>query len=90
MQRIALVICAVVGALSGASMNGDARQPADAADVVVWNAKVVTVDAGFSRAQAVAIRNGVFAAVGTNDDVKKLVGAKTRVIDARGRPSCPA
>jgi predicted amidohydrolase YtcJ len=89
MQRNAWVICAVVGALSGASMNGDVRQPADAADVVVWNAKVVTVDAGFSRAQAVAIRNGLFAAVGTNDDVKKLVGARTRVIDARGKTVVP-
>ena len=89
MRRIAFAICAVVGALSGASMNGDSRQPADAADVVVWNAKVVTVDAGFSRAQAVAIRNGVFAAVGTNDDVKKLIGASTRVIDAQGKTVVP-
>ena len=39
--------------------------------------------------QAVAIRNGVFAAVGTNDDVKKLIGAKTRVIDARGKTVVP-
>ncbi len=89
MQRKALVICAVVGVLSGARTNGDAPQPAAPADVVVWNAKVVTVDAGFSRAQAVAIRNGVFAAVGANEDVKKLIGAQTRVIDAGGKTVVP-
>jgi predicted amidohydrolase YtcJ len=89
MQRKAWVICAVVGALSGTSMNGDVQQPAPPADVVVWNAKVVTVDAAFSRAQAVAIRDGVFAAVGTNDDVKKLIGAGTRVIDAKGKTVVP-
>ncbi len=89
MQRKALMICAVVGVLSGARTTGDVRQPAAPADVVVWNAKVVTVDAGFSRAQAVAIRDGVFTAVGTNEDVKKLIGGQTRVIDAKGKTVVP-
>ena len=93
MRRQMMAICAVMGALIGAFIgtgtNGAAQQPAGAADVVVWNAKVLTVDAGFSRAQAVAIRDGVFSAVGTNDEVKKLIGASTRVIDAQGKTVVP-
>jgi predicted amidohydrolase YtcJ len=93
MRRKMMVICAVVGVLIGALLGhgttGTAQQPPGAADVVVWNAKVLTVDAKFSRAQAVAIRDGVFSAVGTNEDVKKLIGASTRVIDAQGKTVVP-
>ena len=89
MLRQMLVIGAVICALGGAWTNGDVQQPADAADVVVWNAEVLTVDPRFSRAQAVAIRNGVFTAVGANEEVKKLIGARTRVIDAQGKTVVP-
>lgn len=87
MQRRTWVICVLAGAL-GAACTGEG-QPADAADMVVWNANILTVDPGFSTAQAVAIRDGVFTAVGTNEDVKPLIGAETRVIDARGRTVVP-
>jgi len=87
MQRRMWVMCVLAGVLS-AACTGD-RQPADAADVVVWNAQVLTVDPQFSTAQAVAIRDGVFTFVGTNEDVKALIGSETRVIDARGRTVVP-
>jgi predicted amidohydrolase YtcJ len=63
--------------------------PAQPADIIVHNGKVLTVDAKFSTAQAVAVRGGKVAAVGANADVLKLKGDKTRVIDARGHTVMP-
>ncbi|HVL12185.1 MAG TPA: amidohydrolase family protein, partial [Gemmata sp.] len=59
------------------------------ADLIVHNAKVVTVDAKFSVAEAVAARGGKLVAVGANAEVLKLRGEKTRVIDAKGRTVLP-
>jgi predicted amidohydrolase YtcJ len=59
------------------------------ADIVVLNAKVLTVDAKFTTADAVAIRDGVFVRVGTNDQVKAHVGEKTKVLDAHGKTVIP-
>src|SRR5262245_64921867 len=64
-------------------------QPANPADLIVHNAKVVTVDAKFTTAQAIAVRDGKIAAVGTSADVLKLKGPKTRVIDAGGKTVLP-
>jgi predicted amidohydrolase YtcJ len=59
------------------------------ADLIVHRAKVVTVDAKFSLAEAVAIKDGKITAVGTDADVLKLKGAGTRVIDAGGKMMLP-
>ena len=53
------------------------------ADLVVTNARVYTVDSNMPRAEAFAVRNGRFIAVGTNDEIRETAGADTRVIDAR-------
>jgi predicted amidohydrolase YtcJ len=62
---------------------------ADPADLVVHNAKVVTLDAKSSVAQAVAVRGGRVVAVGTDADILKFKGDGTRVIDAGGRTVMP-
>lgn len=62
---------------------------AQAADVVLVNGKVVTVDDRFSIAQAVAIRGDRFIAVGTNSQINELAGPQTRHIDLRGRTVIP-
>ncbi len=59
------------------------------ADVVLWNGKVLTADAGFSIQEAVAVRDGKIAAVGKSTDVRKLAGEKTQVIDLQGRTVIP-
>lgn len=59
------------------------------AELVVVNGKVLTVDAKLPTAEAVAIREGVFVRVGTSAEVKPLIGAKTRVIDAQGKTVIP-
>ena len=55
-----------------------------APDTIVTNAKVYTSDAGQPRAEAFAVKNGRFIAVGSTSDVRNLADARTRVIDAGG------
>lgn len=62
---------------------------AQPADLIVHNGKVLTVDAKFSTAEAVAVRAGKVVAVGTSADVLKLKGAQTRVFDAAGNTVMP-
>jgi hypothetical protein len=52
------------------------------ADLVVLNGKILTADRRFSIVQAAAIRDGQFVGVGANAAVRKLVGDRTRTIDA--------
>jgi predicted amidohydrolase YtcJ len=59
------------------------------ADLIVHNARVVTVDAKFSMAEAVAVQDGKITAVGADADVLKHKGPKTRVIDAGGKLVLP-
>ena len=58
-------------------------------EVIVHNAKVITMDAKDSTAEAVAIRGGKFLAVGTNVAIRRLAGPKTRLIDAKGQAVLP-
>lgn len=84
-----LASLALVTLVSLASHGARAGAQAPAADLVVLNGKVVTVDAASSVAQAVAVRDGRFVAVGGNDQVRSLIGPQTRVIDAAGRTVIP-
>ena len=59
------------------------------ADLVFVNGAVYTVDAARRWAQAVAVKDGRIAAVGTEGDVDDLVGSTTEVIDLRGRMLLP-
>ena len=59
------------------------------ADSVWVNGKIVTVDASFSIAQAMAARDGRFVAVGTNAEIRKWTGKATRVTDLHGKTVIP-
>ena len=53
------------------------------ADLVIVNANVHTMDQVTPSAQAVAILGNRIVAIGTDKDIKQLVGPRTRVIDAK-------
>ena len=57
-------------------------QGADA-DLVVFNAKVHTMDSGAPRAQAFAVHAGRFIAVGSTAEIKGLIGKRTQTLDAK-------
>ncbi|MFF6865617.1 amidohydrolase [Streptomyces ardesiacus] len=59
------------------------------ADLVFVGGRVVTVDAEFSVASALAVTGGVISAVGERHDVTPLVGPGTRVVDLRGATLLP-
>ena len=57
---------------------------AEPADLVVTNARVLTMDGAAPRAEAVAVRDGRVLAVGGRAEVEALAGPATRVVDAKG------
>ena len=59
------------------------------ADTVLLNGRVWTIDAQDSIAEAIAVRDGLIQAVGSDDDIRPLVGAKTETIDLAGRSVTP-
>jgi hypothetical protein len=58
-------------------------------DLVLTNANVVTLDAAKSRAEAVAVKFGRIAQVGTTKDVEKTISTKTEVLDLGGKTVLP-
>lgn len=59
------------------------------ADTIVHHAKIYTVNAKQPWAEAVAIHDDKIVAVGTEADVEKLRGPKTKMIDAGGHLALP-
>ncbi len=59
------------------------------ADIVLYNGKIVTVDAQFSIAQGIAARDGKILKVGRDADILPLAGPNTRRINLQGRAVIP-
>ena len=66
---------------TGALFAARTSQSADA-DLVVFNARVYTIDPAVPRAQSFAIHAGRFIAVGSTADIKGLIGKRTQTFDA--------
>ncbi len=58
-------------------------------ELVMLSGKILTMDGGSSRAEALAVRDGSIAAVGPSEDVRRLIGENTRVIHLQGRTVTP-
>jgi len=59
------------------------------ADLIIRDAKVITVDGDFRLAEAVAVLGARIAAVGAEADVMRLAGPGTRIIECEGRAVIP-
>lgn len=59
------------------------------ADTILYNAAIHTVDEENPRAQAAAVKDGVFIAVGTDKEGMAFRGDATKVIDMKGRRVIP-
>ena len=66
-----------------------ATRPDGAADLIVRNARVTTLDDARPEAAAFAVRGETFVAVGGEEEVMRLRGDRTRVVDAGGRRVIP-
>jgi len=58
-------------------------------DTILFNGRLWTVDEKLPRAEAVAISDGRFFAVGLNDDVLSLATVRTRKVDLGGKTVLP-
>jgi len=58
-------------------------------EMVVINARVYTMDDALPRAQAFAVKNGRFLAVGSTSDIRNLATRGTELIDAAGLTIVP-
>ncbi len=66
-----------------------AELPPQPADVIIVGANILTVDDRQPNAEAMAIRDDKFLAVGTREAVGALRGPKTKVIDLTGKTIVP-
>ncbi|HUO91408.1 MAG TPA: amidohydrolase [Rhizomicrobium sp.] len=62
---------------------------AETPDLIVVNATIHTVDTALPRAEAFAVRDGKFVAVGNSDEIRSLAGKGTEIFDARGMTIVP-
>ncbi len=58
-------------------------------DLVMLGGRILTMDAGGRRAEALAVDRGRIAAVGTSEEMGRLVGEGTRVVRLNGRAVTP-
>jgi hypothetical protein len=65
------------------------RPQATAADTILINGKVITVDSKDSTAQAIAVKDGLIQAVGTTAAIRALAGSETKIIDLGGKAVTP-
>ena len=69
-------------------MVGCAQKP-EPADLVLKNGRIVTVDDKLPEARAVAIKEGRFIAVGSDEKMAEYIGDSTQVIDLEGHLAVP-
>ena len=75
----------LISARSRRNMPASAQSKNSPAELALINGDIYTVDAAHPRAQAIAIRGEKIEAVGTTEEIRALIGPKTRVIDLHGR-----
>jgi predicted amidohydrolase YtcJ len=85
MRRILFGIAATVTLAISAGRSSDVFSP----DAVFVNGKIWTVDRRRPEAQALAIWRDRIVAVGSSDEIKKLAGPATKVLDLKGRRVVP-
>lgn len=89
--RIVMLVLALVLVIPVLSPSFSRQQMAGApADLVIRNAKILTVDKDNPRAEAIAVKGEKVIAVTTNRSIGQYIEeGKTRVIDAKGRLVVP-
>jgi predicted amidohydrolase YtcJ len=64
-------------------------EPADPADMILVNGVIETLDESNPNPEALAIRDGFVAAVGSRAEIEALAGSETEVIDLQGQLAIP-
>jgi len=77
--------CALLLLAASLLLAGCDAPSVEAPDLILHNATIWTADAANPTVRAVAIRDGYFVAVGSEDDVLGLAGPETETLDLDGR-----
>ena len=83
--RFLFLLLIAFGLIASCDNNSPSMDP----ELIVFNADIRTVDQSQNRAEAFAIKDGRFVAVGNNDEVLELKGATTESINANGATIVP-
>ena len=89
MKTRTLLLSLITIAIMSTDFTTHADKPAFAADLIIFNAKVHTMDRNQPMAEAVAILGNRIVAVGSSQEIKKLAGSSTKQIDAKGQLVLP-
>ena len=82
MRRLVFILCAFA--------NGcDQPVTKKPADMVLTNGNIVTADEALPQAEAIAIKDGLILAVGSQDDIASHIAETTQVIDLEGQLAVP-
>ena len=89
-----LVVCCInFSCLTVEAADSKAATPDKAekaiADTIYKNGMVYTVDSVLSRAEAFAVKDGKFIAVGSSDDMKPFIGENTKSVNLKGKMVMP-
>src|SRR5258708_20772556 len=79
------VMIAILLASAGSAF----AQSKPAADLIIRDAKIWTVDSSHPEAEAVAVLGDRIVAVGSNQEIELWRGPNTRVLDAAGKRLLP-
>ena len=80
---------AATGFAMGTGTLRDAKAQGMQPDLILRNGRFTTLDRSNPQADAVAIKDGRFVAIGTERDVMALAGSGSQVIDLKGRRAVP-
>jgi predicted amidohydrolase YtcJ len=89
MRSIFALSLAALTASQALAQSAALTNPALAADTILTNGKVITVDANDSVFASLAIRDGRIVGLGRNEEIAALAGPDTSVIDLRGNTVTP-
>jgi len=88
-----IAACFVPGIVLTAALLAGCDTPDEAqsaaADLVLTNGKIVTVDQTLPEAEALAVVGDTIVAVGSSDEMAQYIGPTTQVIDLEGRLAIP-
>lgn len=80
---------AAVAVAAGIGLAHGAEKGRQMEDVILKNGRITTLNRKMPDAQAIAIKGGLITKTGSTEDVMRLAGPKTKIIDLAGRRVIP-
>ncbi len=88
-HKFIMILNLVFAVMAAMFFSACTSQPKEAADLVLTNGKIVTMDETKPEVTALAALDGKILAVGEADEIRKYIGDNTQVIDLEGRLAVP-